>query len=39
MAQVLADTSGVYAVMERLGIKAAFGFDPHFQQYGFALVS
>jgi len=28
-----------FAVMERLGIKAAFGFDPHFQQYGFALVS
>jgi predicted nucleic acid-binding protein len=27
-----------FAVMERLGIRRAFAFDPHFQQYGFELV-
>jgi predicted nucleic acid-binding protein len=27
-----------FAVMERLGIKEAFGFDPHFQQYGLKLL-
>jgi hypothetical protein len=25
--------------MERLRIAAAFGFDPHFKQYGFSLIS
>lgn len=28
-----------FAVMERLAIKAVFGFDPHFEQYGFRCVS
>lgn len=28
-----------FAVMERLGIKEAFAFDPHFRQYGFKLLS
>lgn len=27
-----------FAVMERLGIKAAFAFDPHFHQYGFQML-
>jgi predicted nucleic acid-binding protein len=27
-----------FAVMERKGIKAAFGCDPHFIQYGFQLL-
>ena len=27
-----------FAVMERMGINAAFGCDPHFQQYGFELL-
>lgn len=27
-----------FAVMERLGIKAAFAFDPHFRQYGFQVL-
>lgn len=27
-----------FAVMERLGLKAAFAFDPHFRQYGFQVV-
>jgi predicted nucleic acid-binding protein len=27
-----------FAVMERLRIAAAFGFDPHFEQYGFSLI-
>lgn len=27
-----------FAVMERLGIKTAFAFDPHFRQYGFQVV-
>lgn len=27
-----------FTVMERMGITAAFGFDPHFEQYGFELV-
>lgn len=27
-----------FAVMERLGIRDAFAFDPHFQQYGFKLL-
>ena len=27
-----------FAVMERLGIKTAFAFDPHFRQYGFLVV-
>jgi predicted nucleic acid-binding protein len=26
------------AVMERLGIRTAFAFDPHFRQYGFKVV-
>ena len=26
------------AVMDRLGVKAAFAFDPHFRQYGFLVV-
>ena len=26
------------AVMDRLGIKTAFAFDPHFRQYGFLVV-
>ena len=28
-----------FVVMERLGIKEAFAFDPHFRQYGFKLLS
>jgi uncharacterized protein len=28
-----------FAVMERLGLKEAFGFDPHFLQYGLKLLS
>ena len=28
-----------FAVMERLGLKTAFAFDPHFRQYGFQLVA
>ena len=27
-----------FAVMERLGLKTAFAFDPHFRQYGFHVV-
>ena len=27
-----------FAVMERLGIKTVFAFDPHFQQYGFQVI-
>lgn len=27
-----------FAVMERLGVREAFGFDPHFQQYGLKLL-
>ncbi|MBI3060069.1 MAG: PIN domain-containing protein [Deltaproteobacteria bacterium] len=27
-----------FAVMERLGIREAFAFDPHFQQYGLKLL-
>lgn len=27
-----------FAVMERLGIRRAFAFDRHFQQYGFEVV-
>jgi uncharacterized protein len=27
-----------FAVMQRLGIRRAFAFDRHFQQYGFELV-
>ena len=27
-----------FAVMERLGVKTAFAFDPHFRQYGFLVV-
>ena len=27
-----------FAVMERLGIRKAFAFDPHFRQYGFQVV-
>jgi predicted nucleic acid-binding protein len=26
------------AVMDRLGVKTAFAFDPHFRQYGFLVV-
>ena len=28
-----------FAVMERLGVKQAFAFDAHFQQYGLKLAS
>lgn len=28
-----------FATMERLGIKEAFAFDPHFRQYGLKLLS
>jgi predicted nucleic acid-binding protein len=28
-----------FAVMERLGTKDAFGFDPHFRQYGLRLLA
>jgi len=27
-----------FAVMERLGLKTVFAFDPHFRQYGFQLL-
>ena len=27
-----------FAVMERLGMRKAFAFDPHFRQYGFQVV-
>lgn len=27
-----------FAVMERLGLKTAFAFDPHFRQYGFQVI-
>ena len=27
-----------FAMMERLGLKTAFAFDPHFRQYGFQVV-
>ncbi|GMR23347.1 MAG: PIN domain-containing protein [Acidobacteriota bacterium] len=27
-----------FAVMERLGIRKAFAFDPHFRQYGFQVI-
>jgi predicted nucleic acid-binding protein len=27
-----------FAIMERLGIRRAFAFDPHFQQYGFSTI-
>ena len=27
-----------FAVMERLALKVAFAFDPHFRQYGFKLL-
>jgi predicted nucleic acid-binding protein len=27
-----------FALMERLGIRKAFAFDPHFRQYGFQVV-
>ncbi|MEX2273268.1 MAG: PIN domain-containing protein [Vicinamibacterales bacterium] len=27
-----------FAVMERLGLKRVFAFDPHFRQYGFHVV-
>ncbi|MBM4299712.1 MAG: PIN domain-containing protein, partial [Deltaproteobacteria bacterium] len=27
-----------FAVMERLGVKEAFAFDPHFRQYGLKLA-
>jgi len=27
-----------FAVMERLGLKVAFAFDPHFRQYGFQVL-
>ena len=27
-----------FAVMERLGLRTAFAFDPHFRQYGFRVV-
>jgi len=26
------------AVMERLGLRTAFAFDPHFRQYGFQII-
>jgi predicted nucleic acid-binding protein len=28
-----------FAVMERLGVREAFGLDPHFQQYGLKLLA
>lgn len=28
-----------FALMERLGIKEAFAFDPHFRQYGLKLLA
>jgi predicted nucleic acid-binding protein len=27
-----------FAIMERLGVKAAFAFDPHFRQHGFQVL-
>lgn len=27
-----------FAVMERLGLKTVFAFDPHFRQYGFQVL-
>ena len=27
-----------FALMERLGLEAAFAFDAHFRQYGFSLL-
>jgi predicted nucleic acid-binding protein len=27
-----------FAVMERVGLKTAFAFDPHFRQYGFQVL-
>ena len=27
-----------FAAMERLGVKAAFAFDPHFRQFGFQIL-
>jgi predicted nucleic acid-binding protein len=27
-----------FAVMDRLGLKTAFAFDPHFRQYGFQVL-
>jgi predicted nucleic acid-binding protein len=27
-----------FAVMERLGLRTAFAFDPHFRQYGFQVL-
>ncbi len=27
-----------FAVMERLGLRKAFAFDPHFRQYGFLAI-
>jgi len=27
-----------FAVMERLGLRTAFAFDPHFRQYGFRVI-
>ena len=27
-----------FAVMERLGLRATFAFDPHFRQYGFQVI-
>ena len=27
-----------FAIMERLGIRRAFSFDRHFEQYGFAVI-
>ena len=27
-----------FAVMERLGLRAGFAFDPHFRQYGFQVI-
>ena len=27
-----------FAVMERLGLRTAFAFDPHFPQYGFQII-
>ena len=27
-----------FAVMERLNVRSAFGFDPHFRQYGLVLL-
>jgi predicted nucleic acid-binding protein len=27
-----------FAIMERLGLRTAFAFDPHYRQYGFQVV-